>query len=82
MEEKIKCPACGSEQISANQRGWSWGTGFIGSGKIIITCLKCGHRFKPGQNKELPKESGKYKSLELIVGLCAAIIFLFLIMKC
>jgi len=23
-------------------------TGFIGSGKIIITCLKCGHKFKPG----------------------------------
>ena len=25
-------------------------TGFIGSGKVKITCLKCGHKFSPGRD--------------------------------
>lgn len=45
---EVKCPKCGSNQISANKRGYSFWTGFIGSGKIIITCLNCGNTFKPG----------------------------------
>lgn len=41
------CPKCYSTALSANKRGWKLTTGFIGSGKIILTCMKCGHKFKP-----------------------------------
>jgi uncharacterized membrane protein YvbJ len=47
-DDQVKCPRCGSAQIHAEKRGWRLTTGFIGSSKIWITCLKCGHRFKPG----------------------------------
>jgi DNA-directed RNA polymerase subunit M/transcription elongation factor TFIIS len=48
-DEKVKCPKCGSEQIHAEKRGWSVWTGLIGSGKIVLTCLKCGNKFQPGE---------------------------------
>lgn len=44
----IRCPQCGSLQVHAEKRGYSIWTGFIGSGKIVLTCLKCNHRFSPG----------------------------------
>jgi DNA-directed RNA polymerase subunit RPC12/RpoP len=47
-DDSVKCPKCGSTQLHAEKRGWRMTTGFIGSGKIFITCLKCGKRFKPG----------------------------------
>lgn len=58
----VSCPKCGSSQLTANKRGYSvskglkgllipggvlWG--FHGSRKIDITCLACGHKFKPGE---------------------------------
>jgi len=43
------CPKCYSTNLSANKRGWKLTTGFIGSSKVIVTCLKCGHKFKPGK---------------------------------
>ena len=46
--DKIRCPRCGSTQYSAGARGYSLLWGFIGSGKTVLTCLKCGHRWKPG----------------------------------
>ena len=45
----ISCPKCGSIEYNAGSRGFSVMTGFIGSGKTVITCLKCGHRWKPGK---------------------------------
>jgi DNA-directed RNA polymerase subunit RPC12/RpoP len=51
-EEKIKCPKCGSTQLSANKKGWSLGTGAIGMNKVLITCLKCGKKFRPGEDME------------------------------
>lgn len=66
-EEKIKCPNCGSTQITAGKKGFSAGkaaagamltggigilAGRIGAGKIKLTCLKCGHSWKPGLTKE------------------------------
>ena len=48
-EDEVKCPNCGSTQVHAEKRGWSIWTGFLGSGKILITCLKCGHKFSPGE---------------------------------
>lgn len=63
---EIKCPKCGSTQIHADKRGFKAGrfvagtlvagplagvvTGAAGKNKIIITCLACGHQFKPGQS--------------------------------
>jgi hypothetical protein len=49
VDNKVKCPKCSSEQVHAGKRGWSIWTGLIGSGKIVLTCLKCGHKFAPGQ---------------------------------
>lgn len=65
MEEKqILCPKCGSDQVTANKKGFSGKkavagavltggigllAGTLGSNKIKITCLSCGHEFKPGQ---------------------------------
>jgi len=45
-------PKCGSTQIHADQRGFTIWTGDIGAGKIVITCLKCAYKFKPGQRRE------------------------------
>lgn len=54
---------CRSTQIAANRRGFSAGAalggalltggigllaGAIGSGKVKLTCLKCGKTWKPG----------------------------------
>ena len=64
MTDQIFCPKCGSNQVTADQKGFSGGkalagavltggigllAGTIGSKDIIITCLACGDQFKPGQ---------------------------------
>ncbi len=43
----VKCPKCGSINITAGQRGYSLLTGFIGSGSTVNRCAKCGHKWKP-----------------------------------
>lgn len=58
------CPKCGSTSLSANKKGFSFGKaaagafvagptglvgGTIGANKIEVTCLNCGHKFKPGK---------------------------------
>lgn len=63
-EELIKCPKCGSTQLSAGNSGFGLGKaaagglllgpigllgGFIGSNKVIVTCLNCGKQWKAGQ---------------------------------
>lgn len=73
MQDQIKCPKCGSEQITANKKGYSVGkaaagvvlTGGIGliagahgSGKIIVSCLKCGEQWNP------KKEADHAKSID------------------
>jgi DNA-directed RNA polymerase subunit RPC12/RpoP len=45
----VKCPYCGSTQVHAGARGFKWTTGLLGSGKVRLTCLRCGRQFKPGQ---------------------------------
>lgn len=45
----VRCPKCGSTEYHAGARGFNLVTGFIGSGKTVLTCLKCGHRWKPGK---------------------------------
>ena len=62
--EEIVCPKCHSNQISLNQKGFSTGNAIagsmvggammgmgmvmVGSNQIIVTCLKCGDKFKAG----------------------------------
>lgn len=43
----IICPNCGSNQITTGQHGFSFLTGFIGSGKTINRCGKCGWKWEP-----------------------------------
>lgn len=57
---EVCCPHCGSTQIVANKKGFGLGKaaagglllgpvgllgGMLGSNKVIITCLKCGHKW-------------------------------------
>lgn len=59
----IRCPKCRSTQMTAQKQGFGLGKaavggvlaggigllgGFIRSRKVYLTCLKCGHKFKPG----------------------------------
>ncbi|WP_321296615.1 hypothetical protein [Marinifilum fragile] len=58
----VKCPICASQSLTANKKGFGVGKavvgglllggvgllgGFVGSRKIKITCLNCGHSWKP-----------------------------------
>ncbi len=67
MADEIRCPKCGSSQLTANKKGFSGKqavggailtggigllAGTIGSNKINITCLACGHQFRPGGDLE------------------------------
>lgn len=63
-DEALKCPRCKSIQLHAGSKGFGLGKaaagglllgpvgllgGLIGSRKVMITCLKCGHRWKAGK---------------------------------
>jgi len=63
-DEPIRCPQCGSAQLSWNKNGFGFGkaavggillgpfgllAGGIGKNKITCTCLKCGNSWQPGQ---------------------------------
>lgn len=69
--EKIKCPICGSTQITAGNKGFGLGKsaaglvllgpvgllgGLVGSKKIKITCLKCGHSWLPVKEANIRNE--------------------------
>lgn len=45
--EKIRCPRCGSTSITTGARGYSFWTGFLGSGKTVNRCAKCGNTWQP-----------------------------------
>ena len=66
---ELYCPKCGSDKLTANEKGFSAGkaivggvltggigliAGFHGKGKVNITCLSCGTKFKPGQGRTTP----------------------------
>ena len=68
-EDKLYCPHCGSSQLVANKKGFGAGkaltgvlltggigllAGFIGSGKIKVTCLKCGRKMNIGELRSTP----------------------------
>ncbi len=85
---EILCPKCGSNQITANKKGFSGKkavvgavitggigllAGTIGSNKVKITCLSCGHVFKPGQGVKSQEE---FKKKNANAG-CMVIVLLF-----
>lgn len=62
--EPLKCPKCGSTNLSANKKGFGVGkavvgatvagplgliAGNIGAKKVRVTCLNCGHQFWAGK---------------------------------
>ena len=62
-DKPLSCPQCGSTQISAGKKGFGLGKaaaggllvgpagllgGFIGSKKVMVTCLKCGFSWRAG----------------------------------
>ena len=65
-QTEVRCTKCYSNQLTANKKGFSGAkavggalltggigllAGTIGSGKVIITCLACGYKFKAGEGK-------------------------------
>ena len=61
--DRVTCPKCRSDQITANKKGFGVGkaaagaiatggvgllAGFIGSRKIQVTCIKCGYAWTAG----------------------------------
>lgn len=59
----VLCPHCGGDQIAGQRQGFGWGkaiigglaagpvgagAGFIGSGTVRVSCLRCGHSWKAG----------------------------------
>ena len=60
----VHCPKCGSTQVTADKKGFGWGkalaggvltggvgllAGFVGSRKIIVTCITCGNQWQAGR---------------------------------
>jgi DNA-directed RNA polymerase subunit RPC12/RpoP len=79
-ETQIQCPKCKSTQVSANRKGWTMSTGLIGSSKILITCLKCGKQFKPGEDLEgaKRKQQQQAQAMQSPVFWVILIVFMFL----
>lgn len=78
-DNQLYCPFCGSTHLTANKKGFGAGkaltgavltggigllAGFIGSGNVKVTCLKCGRQWKPGELRTEPIDTyqkGVYK---------------------
>ncbi len=43
----VECPRCHSDAVTTGSRGFSILTGFIGSGKTVNRCAKCGYKWEP-----------------------------------
>lgn len=46
-ESVIRCPKCSSTQITTGARGYSMMWGFLGAGKTVNRCARCGHKWEP-----------------------------------
>lgn len=44
---QVHCPKCGGTDIGVANRGYSLIWGFVGSGKTMNVCKKCGYKWKP-----------------------------------
>jgi hypothetical protein len=47
---QVVCPHCRSTAVHAEKRGWNLSTGFLGSSRIMLTCLSCGWIFAPPED--------------------------------
>lgn len=47
QSNQVKCPKCKCTDIGVENRGYSLIWGFIGSGKSMNVCKKCGYKWKP-----------------------------------
>lgn len=80
-KESLGCPKCKSQELHAEQAGFSGGkalagavltggigllAGTIGSKEVMVTCLKCGNRFKAGEAITMLKGSPE-QDLEKLV---------------
>lgn len=48
-QNKPHCPKCNSTAIFTTTRGYSFIKGFVGSGKPMNVCQKCGYKWQPGK---------------------------------
>jgi len=63
-EDQVRCPTCGSTQLTAQKKGFGLGKAVVGSflmgplglaggllgvSKIKIVCLACGYEWSPGK---------------------------------
>lgn len=63
-DDRIRCRKCGSDQVQGDKKGFGVGkaalgalvigplglvAGGLGSSKVLITCLACGNKWKPGR---------------------------------
>lgn len=94
---EVLCPKCGSDQITANKKGFSGKkavagavltggvgilAGTLGSNKVKITCLSCGHEFKPGQGAKSQADFKKKSSNAGCMVIVVAILSIGLLAKC
>lgn len=64
MSDEIRCPKCGSTQITGGNKGFGLGKavagglllgpigllgGLIGSKDIMVACLNCGYKWEAGK---------------------------------
>ncbi len=102
-EKLLMCPKCRSTQLTDGKKGFSAGkavagavltggvgilAGAIGSNKTVITCLNCGHKFKPGEDyknaikKQKEQEEAMKSPVFWIVLIILMIPFFWLLSKC
>lgn len=43
----LTCPKCGSTAVATGAMGYSFMTGFLGSGRTVNRCGNCGYKWKP-----------------------------------
>jgi DNA-directed RNA polymerase subunit RPC12/RpoP len=100
---EIKCPKCGSTQLTANKKGFSGAqavggailtggigllAGTIGSNKIKITCLNCGHQFMPGEDLRSVRKKRRQQAETMkkpgfwIFCICIIILFILFVRSC
>lgn len=85
----VACPKCRSTQVTGDKQGFSAGkavagavllgpvgllAGAHGSGKVIVSCLSCGHQWDPTVKPPPPtnwKAWGVFIGFALVIGSCS-----------
>jgi tellurium resistance protein TerD len=83
--DEVKCPVCGSTQVMGQEKGYGLGKaavgwvtlgpvgllgGLVGSKKIRLGCLSCGHRWKP-----ISLSERKEKDMEITLRCPVSVLF-------